>query len=398
MVKKSHALFVWVLVIYEVIIYLSMDAYVPAMPDIQRAMGVNASLVQLTATVWMVGAFVMQFILGPLSDRWGRRPILLWGGALYVVSSVGCAVSPSIHVLLFCRMLQGIAMPSMYIAGYAAVNELFGTEQAVHKLALMNSITILSPAFGPILGGAFVLFAPWRWIFLILGMVAVIAVVWLAFIMPETVSEEYKARHKLCIKKIVGRYAQVVLNKRFMCMALVTFLPIIGMISWLLAGSFVTVNVFHRSTLAFGIMQGFVFGSYMLGTTVVKKISHAGNHQKLIESGLVIVLIASILAVIISYFWANGLIGFMIALMLVCFGSGLFMPILSRLTLEQSDAPMGVKVTVFSVVRIGSGVLGAIAVPLFYAQNLLSIALIILAFTAITGLLYALQVRQQLQV
>lgn len=382
MKEKNHrSTFVLLLVFYEVAIYLSMDAYMPALPEIAHAFGITASLAQFTAIAWMVGGFIVQFIFGPLSDRYGRRPILLYGGVLYIISSLGCALASHIDSMLVFRFAQGVAMPSMYIAGYAAVNELFGTEEAVHKLALMNSITILAPAFGPILGGAFLLVAPWQWIFVILAVVAIITVTGLFFKMPETVSDESKQKNKIHLRSILRQYWCVLSNFRFMNTALITFLPVVGMISWMIAGPFIVTEIFHKKALDYGIMQAFVFAAFIVGTKMIKKFGSLKRYNLLINLGLGLSFLGALSTVLISIYWQHSLVAFVVALMFVTFGTGLCMPILSRLTLEASDVEMGTKVTVFSVVRIGAGVVGSIALAIYYNKTTLSVGEIILVFS-----------------
>ncbi len=380
MTKRSHmTLFPLLLVLYEVAIYLSMDAYVPALPKITTFFAISANLAQLTMVIWMIGGLAVQLIFGPLSDRYGRRPLLLWGGVLYILSSVLCAVAPTIHVLLIGRFLQGVAMPSMFIAGYAAINELFDSKQAIGMLARMNSVTILAPAFGPLLGGAFLLAFSWRWIFIILGLWALITVVLLYFKMPETVVKPKPFQ----FNQIILHYRSVFANYKFILLSLLTVFPIIGVISWILAGPFIIIHKFHLSTLTFGIIQTFIFGSFILGTKVVSKFATADRNHFLINLGLGLAFLGAIITTLISWLFPNALFAVIAFIMLLTFGGGLSMPILSRLTLEASDAPMGIRVTVFSLMRIGSGVLGSVSVLLFYSGSLISLAAIMLFFTAI---------------
>ena len=133
--QKTEMTFPLWLVAYEIAVYLSMDAYIPALPKIATDFGVSIYTAQMTSILWMTGGLIFQFIFGPLSDRYGRRPILLWGGVLYIAATVLCAISTQIETLLFARLIQGIAMPSMLIAGYAAINELFSSEKSVKILA-----------------------------------------------------------------------------------------------------------------------------------------------------------------------------------------------------------------------------------------------------------------------
>ncbi|MEM9242761.1 MAG: multidrug effflux MFS transporter [Pseudomonadota bacterium] len=382
----NNSLFPWLLVLYEVVIYLSMDAYMPAFPMIARTFGISANITQLTATVWILGGLAVQLIFGPLSDRYGRRPILLFSGVLYVFSTILCAFATGIHIFLIARFFQGMAMPAMFIAGYAAINEYFDSKEAIRILALMQSVTILAPAVGPMLGGAMLLFVNWRWIFILLAIWSCLMVIALFFNMPETLPVQ-KRTNRIHLGEIIKQYKTVLFNLTFIMYALTMFLPIIGLVAWILVGPFLVVDHFHYSTLDYGMIQAFIFASYILGTKLVRKYASDHRNHLLINLGLSCSFIGVIAAVLIAYLLPNGLFYLIGSIMMILLGSGIAMPILNRLTLETSDAPMGVRVTIFSVIRMGSGFLGTICVPLFYNGTLLSTALIMFVFILIAVVL-----------
>lgn len=397
MTSRKQQLFPWLLVFYEMIIYLSMDFYVPALPNIAHTFHTTAQMAQYTAIVWMVGGLIMQPVFGPLSDRFGRKPLIVYGGILFIVSSVACALALNIQMLLWARFLQGIAMPTMFIAGYAAINEFYESKTAIAILARMNSMTILAPAFGPMVGGAFLLYLDWRWIFLVLAVAALIAVSLLCFYMPETLVLEKRSTH-FKLKQIRRQYSLVLLNKKFMLYALITFLPIIGLIAWMMVGPFVVVNMFHYSTFDFGVIQLFVFASFILGTKLVTWFNHEARHQRLINIGLFCAVLGSILLSVITFYFTHLLLLPVIALMITTLGSGMMIPVLSRLTLDASQAPMGIKVTVFSIIRIASGIIGSICITLFYSGSLFSMAMIMLIFTLLALVLRLLPIKNSANV
>lgn len=386
--KQKHALFIFALVFYEMAIYLSMDAYTPALPDIATVFGITASLAQFTATAWMLGGFLVQLIFGPLADRHGRRPILLWGAALYIIASIGCSLAPNIHIMMLARVLQGIAMPSMFIAGYAVVNELFDSKEAVHTIATMNSIGILAPAFGPIFGGALLLFINWRWIFVILAAMAVVTGLILFKTMPETMGKEDQEKHRqTSLKEISSQYWALFTNGPFMNAALTTFLPLSGMVAWMIAGPFIVIDLFHHNTLEFGAIQAVIFGCFIIGMKVVKHTKSEDNFPLLVNLGLGANLLGSAIMLVTSHYFPHCLSSVVIPTMLVALGGGLSLAPMSRLTLERSDAPMGSRMTVFSLARVGSGVLGSAALALIYNHTLISMAWIAFIFAAISMLL-----------
>ena len=149
---KATLVFPLLLALYEIATYLSNDAYLPALPHIARDLNTSHHLIQLTLTTWFMGSASMQLFLGPVCDRIGRRPVLLFGGIVFITSTVGCALTQDVYLLLILRFIQGSTITSMVVAGYATIHDLFNREQAIHTLAVMNSITVLAPSFGPLFG------------------------------------------------------------------------------------------------------------------------------------------------------------------------------------------------------------------------------------------------------
>src|SRR3990167_5344961 len=166
---KLAILFPVLLALYEICTYLSNDAYLPALPHIAHDLFTTNHLVQLTLTTWFMGSASMQLFLGPISDKIGRRPVLLFGGLVFITVTIGCAVSQNIYWLLILRFIQGATITSMIVAGYATIHELFDRDKAIHTLSMMASITVLAPSFGPLFGALILQFGSWRVIFAILA-------------------------------------------------------------------------------------------------------------------------------------------------------------------------------------------------------------------------------------
>ena len=361
----------------------------PALPHIAQVFDVSVNVAQLTAVAWMIGALLPQLILGPVSDFYGRKPIIMWGGLFYVLTSMACAIAPNIYVVLAARLLQGMAMPTMFIAGYAAVNEWFDSQEAIKILARMNSVTILAPAFGPTIGGAFLLYFNWRWIFVILGIFALIPLILLYYKMPETRPTSVNKHEGMHLATILSDYKSVLFNKKFFMLSIVCFFPLIGLIAWMLGGPFVIVNRFKFTTLDFGLLQGVIFTGFIIGTKIVSKVATKENNNYFINIGILLSLFGAATASLLDWLYPDQLKFMIICMTLATFGSGMAMPILSRIVLDASSKPMGIKVTVFSIARVfWSGVLASVCVALFFNGTMLSIALLMLVFSLIAYLVW----------
>lgn len=373
-INRQAIAFSLLLALYEIATYLSNDAYLPALPHIARALGSTHHLVQLTLTSWFMGSASMQLFLGPLSDRVGRRPVLLFGGILFVTVTIGCAITQDVYTLLALRFIQGATIASMVIAGYATIHDLFDREQAIHTLAMMNSITVLAPSFGPLFGAVILYFTNWRWIFGILAIWAFIVIIGLFFKMPET---RCVPQENIKFRNILTQYKNILTNKSFMLFMLTSRCLFAGMIAWIAAGPFLLIDRFHFQTISFGIAQAFIFGSFIIGTRFVKRLMNALSLKAIIKLGVSIALFGGAYALGTSIIWPNNIWNMIIAMMFLAGGSGLAFPILNRLAIESSEEPMSSRVAISSSLMGLSGMIGSAIISSIYNSTLFSLGIIL---------------------
>lgn len=385
MLKKSnYIIFPLLLVLYELALYLTTDAYLPALPKIVHDLLTNHHLAQLTLTTWFLGMSSTQLILGPVSDRYGRRPILLAGGVVFIISTIICALTANIGILLAARFIQGAAIPSMVIAGYSTVHELFEHKKAIQTIAWMFSITVLAPAFGPLFGAAILHFVIWRWIFGILAIWAIIAILVLYFKMPEANPKGYE--HPIKIKLIVNRYIRILFNANYMKSSL-SFCFLFGaLIAWIAAGPFLVITEFHYGTFGFAIFQIFIFGSFIVGTRLVKPMMKKYQTALLIKIGLVFAVIGSLLS-LLTWQYPHTLIIIIISMMMIAAGTGFSSPPLNRVAIEASEEPMGVRMAIYSSLMSAFGFIGSGLISSVYDGKLFTLSLILVIFVAIAFLL-----------
>ncbi len=381
---KILKIFPILIAFYEMIAYLSNDMYLPALPQMTASLSTTAMLTQMSLTTWFLGAASMQLGLGPLSDKYGRKPILLWGGVIFVIATLICAMTSDIYTLLIARFFQGCAVCSVTVAGYAAIHELYDQKEAMKALALMGSITVLAPAFGPLFGSVMLKLFDWRGIFGLLAVLAVIALTMLYKWMPETLPPE--KRHSIKIKTIGHHYGVIVKNRHFMLTSLAFCTTFGAMIAWIAMGPFLVIDAFHYSPLMFGIFQAMVFGSFIIGARCVKIGLQKFSVNKLITIAICISLLGATLSLIFSLALQEDLFYFIIALMLFTFGSAFSFAPLQRLAIEASTAPMGARMAILSTMMSGSGTIGSLLAGYFYFGTTLSLACITV-ISAIVALL-----------
>jgi Bcr/CflA subfamily drug resistance transporter len=391
--QQQYFLFPLLLALYEAAVYLSTDAYLPALPDIARTLKTTHHLVQLTLTSWFMGASAIQLFIGPLSDRIGRRPVLLAGAVLFILVTLGCAWTDNIHTLLWLRFLQGTTVASMVVPGYATIHDMFSQKKAIQMVAMIGSITILAPSFGPLLGAMILYVLDWRWIFGLLAIWACMVVVGLYFKMPETQPASNK---KIKFKAVLRHYKTILTNRSFVLFMLITQCLFMDLIVWIAAGPFLLIDHFHFHTLGFGVTQIFIFGSFIAGMRSVTPLMQKVSLKIIGKSGILIAFLGSVYALGTSIFWPDNVWHMIVSMMFLAGGSGLSFPIFNRLAIESSDEPMDLRVAVSSFFMSLSGAIGSGIVSQTHDYRLVSLA-VLLFISSILAILCMVMNRNALE-
>lgn len=385
--RQTTMLFPLLFVFYEIGAYLSNDMYLPALPNIMSEMGITQHDAQLTLTLWFLGSASVQLIIGPLSDRFGRRPIIILGGIGYILTSAICAMTTDISTLLIARFVQGITVSTVIVAGYASIHELFDQLQAIRILATMNSITVLAPAFGPLIGSFLLNFMDWRDLFWIIAIWAFVLTSLLYQWAPESLPVE--KRQAIHFKSIAKRYFAIISNRRFTLLHLSFCFTFCGFIAWLTAGPFIVVDEFHKTPLEFGVLQTIVFLCYIFATQSVKKLIKHVEATTLIRIGLTITSMGGVIAAVITKLYPDFLFGLVFGMCIYALGSGLSFPPLNRLAIETSDEPMGVRIAMSSTFVTFFGVFGSLFGTVFYTGSMSSLAYVLFS-VSICGVIFKL--------
>lgn len=352
--KKILWLFPLCLIFYELPLYFATNMYLPALPAVSQTFGINSSLAQLTIAVWFLGASCFQIFLGPLADRLGHRQVLLSSGLFFVIASIFCATTPHISIFIAARFIQGCVVSSILVTGYAVINELLDTEQAIKTLSWMGGITVLAPAIGPFFGSYFISQFTWRNIFLLLAIIAALALYLLYLYMPDTRAKKIN----LSYKDIVKNYKIVSFNKSFLYFTLPFCFLFAAMMCWDTFSPFYIIEYLRLSLFYFGIVQLIVYGGFIIGTHLIRMLVEKVN--LVIRYGLISALLFSVCVILTLIFIPNR--GNIVIFFLTFFtlSTGLVFYALHRKAIESVEAPMGIKMAVFSTAMNLFGFLGSL--------------------------------------
>lgn len=232
---------------------LSMDLYLPQLPQLASTLGTSDALAQVTMSVCMVGLGIGQLVAGPLSDRFGRRRPLLIGVVLFAALSAVCAVSPTIEVLLAARFLQGLAGSAGVVISMAVARDLFHGVELSRMLSLLALVTSVTPIIAPIIGGQLARIMDWRGIFLVLTGIgaALVLVAW--FGLRESLPES--RRHSGGVLGTTVSHTAVVLrDPLFLALLIASCLGGAAFFSYLSMSSFVLQGQFGLTPQLFSLV------------------------------------------------------------------------------------------------------------------------------------------------
>ncbi len=376
--KQSLWLFPFALIFLEIAVFLSNDMYLPSMPAIAHDLSFTQEQTQYTLTLWFLGSGSLQLLLGPISDRFGRRSLVVIGGIVYVISSVVCAVATTLPILLIARFIQGSTICAVLVAGGAAVHELFNTKMAIKIFAVINAVTILAPAFGPLVGAIIVQFASWRYIFWLLAIMGTFATISILLYMPES----NLVKHRMHFKTIFKDYVKLFCNKEYMLPNIGYCLLISIFFLWMFEAPFLMIETYGFSNLYYGISQTFIFSCFFIGAKGTDWMLDRFTVRKLINTAIIITgagaVLFAITAKLFDSMWFS-----IVCMMVISTGASMLFAPLNRIAIEASSVPMGRRLAISSSLVSLFGALAGWLVTLISIHALTSIAAMIVGCIAL---------------
>ena len=335
--SRATLMFPLALVLFEFSVYIGNDLVQPAMLAITKEFGVSSSWAPSSMSFYLLGGACVAWLLGPLSDRIGRKKVLLAGVLFFVVCCLLILLTHNIESFLALRFLQGIGLTVISAVGYAAIQETFEERDAIKVMALMANISLLAPLLGPVVGAALIDHVSWHWGFIGIALLAFLSWFGLKAKMPES----QVSIRKQPLSHILYDFKQVYKNKRFLGMTLA--LPMVSMplMLWIALSPVMLVEELGFSSMQYGLAQFPVLGGLILGNIVLIKIIDKLALGQSVLIGLPIMLLGS-LVLVAGVIWQDYLIWCLIAGMtLLSFGEGISFSVLYRFALMSSEVSKG---------------------------------------------------------
>lgn len=262
---------------------LSIDMTVPSLPATGQSLGARPATVQLTVTLFLAGFALAQLVHGPLSDRVGRRRVLLGGLVLYVVGGLACGVAPSVGLLVAARLLQALGAGSGPVVGRAVVRDLYEPERAARVLGYMGTAMAVTPILAPIAGGVIHVTFGWRAVYLTLAGLGAAFLGLAALLVPETIRR--RDPDALRPRRLATNAADLLGDRTFLGYVLVLSLMFGGQFAFISGSSFVLIDVLRVAPDVYGLCFALVAFGLMTGSFLAARLAQRIGIDRLITAG-----------------------------------------------------------------------------------------------------------------
>ncbi|ALG09781.1 multidrug effflux MFS transporter [Kibdelosporangium phytohabitans] len=302
-----------VLGLLEIFGPISMDLYLPTLPSLAADLHTTESLAQATMSVCMLGLAFGQLVLGPLSDRFGRRGPLLIGTGLFALLSLVCAVAPTIELLLVARLLQGLCGSAGIVISLAVARDVAEGAELVRLLAMLTTVGAIAPIVAPVVGGQLATVMDWRGIFVVLAGVGVALFILAATSLPETRPSGMRGH--------TGEFRAVLRDRVFPWFLLVSMCGGAAFFTYLASVSFVLQDSFSLSPQMFSLCFAANAVMSVIGAQVNRAVVRRAGPARMYAIGTTTTALAA-LAMLVSVLLGAGLLGVLIPLALMMLTAG----------------------------------------------------------------------------
>ena len=387
-VKTTGLVFILILSALMAFTSLSTDIYLPAMPVMANELQGN---VELTITGFLVGFCIAQLIWGPISDHLGRRIPLVIGMALFVIGSIGCALSTDITQIVFWRVFQALGACTGPMLARAMIRDLFSRTRAAQMLSTLTIVMAIAPIVGPLLGGQMIKFASWHaifWLLAVIGILMLCSLYWL----PETLPPE--RRVKASIRGAFETYYTLLSNRSFMRFTLSLTFYYVAAYAFITGSPFVYISWFHIDPQHYGWLFAINIVGVMSMSAVNRRLVQRYPLETLLKRAVGVATLAALALAMGTKLNVGGVI-LIVATVFVFFSmNGIIAATATAAALDSAPHAAGSASALIGALQYGSGIISSLLLALFRDGTPWTMGWIIALFTLLSaGMVVRAQIR-----
>lgn len=301
-----------------------IDSYLPSIPAISNALNVSGNYIQFTLTLYMLGFGISQLIYGPLSDRWGRKPILIAGLILFIAANIFCVFTHSLTIMLIARFIAGFGMGACGVLNRAIANDCFTGAAFSRAWAYTTTTLVFVLILAPIIGSIVQQWFDWRANLLIAMFYASIVLIIIMWKLPET--NPILSSKKIELYTLWDNYIKILSTHSFVACTLCYTLSFAGLISYFQVSPLLFMQIFKLSPIQYGETSLLIAACYLLGGQIVKRLAHCIGTYKLLLVGILILIVSSAIMLVWNYYFIPNLVSTLIPIALYVVGARIVIP------------------------------------------------------------------------
>jgi DHA1 family bicyclomycin/chloramphenicol resistance-like MFS transporter len=371
----------------------TLNIVVPALPGLVTRLASDTGTVQLILSLYLLSLATAQLLLGPLSDRFGRRPVVLAGLALSVVASLAAIAASSIGTLIGARVVQAIGASTGIVIGRAIIRDLFERDRAAAMIGLVTTAMVIAPMVAPMIGGILDTAFGWEAIFLFLAVFSGVVLLWAVFVLPET----RPARVAQTPGMLIQEWRALIGSAKFHGYVLCGALGSASFFTFLGGGPYVVVTLMGRSSAEFGVWFAVTSLGYMSGNFTASRLSQRFGVDAMIVIGIVFQLIgAGLTALLVATMPEAGPAIIFLPQLVISFGNGLLLPnaIAGAISVRPQAAGAAAGMTGFAQMAIGAASTQIVSIALAGSSSAMPMAWMMVIVAIATGVAYGALVRR----
>ena len=355
---------------------LSTDLYLPALPGMSAYFGVSADRINLTLTAFFIFYALGTLIWGPLSDHYGRKPILIAGLGLYVIASAGCAFMRSVDGLIVCRIFQAIGGSAAGAVATAIVKDVYSGRKRLSVLAIVQSMVLISPAVAPILGAFLLKVMSWRGIFWTLTGIGILALAG-SLLFEESIVQ----RSSGMLLASLGRLGRVLQNRGFSLLLILFSLSSISGLAFIASSTYIYQDGFHLSGQVYSFYFSLNALGMIAGPLLYLWLSRHFHTETIIWACLVMIAASGLLVCLLGNLqpWVFALCILPASTARSCFG-----PPSAHMMLEQQKGDTGAVSSLMSCTGLLMGSLGMQLISLPWGNTIIALGIMTLATSTVS--------------
>ena len=340
---------------------LAINMYLASFPSIGRELAASPAQVKLTLTVFLLGFAFGQLVIGPLSDRFGRRPLLIAGLIIYAIAGALCAIATDINWMIGIRIAQAIGACTGSVLARAVARDLFQGDELTRSLGFITTLVAAAPGFSPLIGGVVETFFGWRATFALLALVGIFATLVVWFRVPETHHSRDSAPS---MAQAFASYFTLLAKREFLIPAAATTCAMAGLFAFFAAAPTIFIQGFGVSPITFGLIPCVTVFAVFAGGFSAPRLAKKWPGYRPIILGSVLMLIGSSAMFAISFGGNAGMFEVLGTLLFFLFGMGVVNPLATVFALRPFPEMAGAASALIGFFQMAGGALGTILLGL----------------------------------